>query len=122
MNHHPFSFPHFSDLERGDGLMAAVLRGAVDWPRWRLGGAAQRRQQRQPRLRAAAALARNVKAVALVRRSCSAAEAAANLVARAGGEVPRDSIRFDFLLCVFIDGNNDGSVFLQRRQWKPAPR
>uniref|UniRef100_A0A0E0PZE2 Uncharacterized protein n=1 Tax=Oryza rufipogon TaxID=4529 RepID=A0A0E0PZE2_ORYRU len=67
--------------------MAAALRGAVDWPRWRLGGAAQRRQQRQPRLRAAAALARNVKAVALVRRSSSAAEAAANLVARAGGEL-----------------------------------
>uniref|UniRef100_A0A0E0DUD3 Uncharacterized protein n=1 Tax=Oryza meridionalis TaxID=40149 RepID=A0A0E0DUD3_9ORYZ len=49
--------------------------GERRWPRWRLGGAAQRRQ---PRLGAAAALARNVKAAAaeaLVRRSSSAAEA-----------------------------------------------
>uniref|UniRef100_A0A0E0QXT1 Uncharacterized protein n=1 Tax=Oryza rufipogon TaxID=4529 RepID=A0A0E0QXT1_ORYRU len=72
--------------------MAAALRGGVDWPRWRLGGAAQRRQQRQPQLGAVAALARNVKAVALVRRSSSAAEATTNFVARARGEVPRDSI------------------------------
>lgn len=84
-----------ADLVVGAGERRTRWGEAVDWPRWRLGGAAQRRQQRQPRLRAAATLARNVKAVALVRRSCSAAEAAANLVARAGGEW---------------------------RRWKPAPR